>query len=117
MKIFKIEYNWYEGEYDKTLLGKDVSSEEFQKDFIKAKEFAESLKGKEINEGEYLGKGYRVSCLPEYYEQIIWFLKTKLGYIECDYDEDIIYAVDNNHDNKILLSKAIKKLEWVDIQK
>lgn len=116
MRIFKIEYHWYEGEYDKTLIGKDVSDEEFEKDLIKAKEFAESLIGNEIKNGEYLGKGYKVSCLPEYYEQIIWFLKTKLGYVECDYDTDIKYAVDDDQDKKIHLSKSVKKVEWVDIK-
>jgi hypothetical protein len=116
MKIFKIEYQWYEGDYDKTLLGKDVSSEEFEKDLIKAKEFAESLIGKEINEDEYLGKGYKIECLPEFYEQIIYFLKTKLNYVECDYDKDIKYAIEDNSDKKILLSKSVKKVEWVDIK-
>ena len=116
MKIFKIEYQWYEGEHDETLLGKNVEVDKFEKDLIKAKEFAESLIGKDIKEGEYLGKGYRVSCLPEYYEQIIWFLTTKLQYVECDYDNNIKYAVDDNSDKKIHLSKAEKKIERVDIK-
>jgi len=116
MKIFKIQYDWYEGEHEETLLGKNVSSEEFEKDLIKAKEFAESLIGKEIKEGKYLGKGYRVSCLPEYYEQIIWFLITKLDYIVCEYNNNIKYVVDDDQDKKIHLSKALKKTEWVDIK-
>lgn len=116
MRIFKIEYQWYEGDYSETLLGKDVSAEEFEKDLIKAKEFAESLIGKNINKGEYLGKGYKVECLPEFYEQIIWFLITKLGYIDCDYDTDVKYAVDDNSDKKIHLSKALKNIEWVDLK-
>ncbi len=116
MKIFKIEYNWYEGEHSETLLGKNVKTDEFEKDLIKAQKFAESLIGKEIKNGEYLGKGYRVTCLPEYYEQIIWFLTTKLGYIDCDFDKDIKYAVDDDSNKKIQLSKAEKKTEWRDIK-
>lgn len=111
MNIFKIEYNWYEGEHEEILLGKEVKHEEFEKDLINAKEFAESLIGKEIEEGEYLGKGYRVSCLPEYYEQIIWFLTEKLGYVVCYYDSDIDYDIDNNFDKKIEITKSERKTE------
>lgn len=116
MKIFRIGYQWYEGDCSETLLGKDVSYEEFEKDLIKAKEFAESLMGKEIKEGEHLGKGYTVECLPEFYEQIIWFLKTKLGYVDCDYDRDIKYFVDDDSDKKIHLSKAIRNTKLVNIK-
>ena len=92
MNIFKVEYYWPEDEHGETLLGKEIERKEFEKDLIKAKEFAESLIGKEIKEGEYLGKGYRLECLPEYYEQIIWFLVEKAGYIECWFDDGIIYV-------------------------
>ena len=109
MNIFKIEYDWYEGEHSETLLVKNVKREEFEKDIINAKEFAESLIGKEIKEGEYLGKGYRVDCLPEYYEQILWFLTKRLGYIECDYNEDITYNVDDYPNKKIEITKYERK--------
>jgi len=33
------------------------------------KNFAENLKGKEIKDYNYLGKGYGVECLPEFYAQ------------------------------------------------
>lgn len=115
MKIFKIAYQWHEGEYSEVLIGKDVSSEEFEKDIIKAKEFAESLIGKEIQEGEYLGKGYRVYCLPEYYEQIIWFLKKKLKYIEYEYNKDVKYMVDDFSDKKIQIIKMQKKIDQIKI--
>ncbi len=111
MNIFKIEYHWHEGEYEDTLLGKNVEREEFEKDIINAKEFAESLIGKKIEEGEYLGKGYRIDCLPEYYEQIIWFLTEKLGYIICHIDEDIDYTVDDFSDKQINITKSTRKIE------
>src|SRR3989344_701665 len=116
MNIFKIEYNWYEEDHEETLLGKEVSPEEFEKDLLQAKEFAEGLIGIEINEGEYLGKGYRVDCLPEYYEQIIWFLIQKLGYIICYIDEDIDYTVDDFSDKKISITKSERKIERNDLK-
>ena len=111
LNIFKIKYSLYEGEYGETLLGKNVEQEEFEKDIIKAKEFAEGLIGIEINDGDYLGKGYSVQCLPEYYEQIIWYLTEKLGYIECYYGQDIRYDVDDAPDKKINITQIKKKTE------
>lgn len=116
LNIFKIEYNWYEDDHEETLLGKNIEIEDFEKDIIKAKEFAESLIEKEIKEGEYLGKGYRVQCLPEYYEQIIWFLTERLGYVECNYDEGIIYYVDDSNDKKISIIKSEKKIERAELK-
>lgn len=109
--IFKLEYNWYEGEHEETLLGKEVERDEFEKDIIKAKDFAEGLIGKEIKDGEYLGKGYRVDCLPEYYEQIIWFLTERLGYIICYFDSDINYDVVDSPNRKIEINKSERKIE------
>jgi hypothetical protein len=111
MNIFKIEYYWPEDEHGETLLGKNVERKEFEKDLIKAKKFAESLIGKEIKEESYLGKGYRVQCLPEYYEQIIWFLTEKLGYSECQYNENITYNLDDYANKKIEITKNEKKTE------
>lgn len=70
-RIFKIEYNWYEGEHGEIFLGKYVEKEKFEKDLTKAKQFAKSLIGKKVKHQNYLGKGYSVECLPEYYQQII----------------------------------------------
>jgi hypothetical protein len=114
--IFKIEYNWYEGEHSEVLIGKRVSIKEFEKDLIKAKQFAESLIGKKIKFGEYLGKGYRVECLPEFYAQILWYLTEKLGYIYCYYDENICYSVDDLLEKKIQITKFEKKIERKDIR-
>ena len=116
MNIFKIEYNWYEGEHWEILLGKDVEAKKFEEDLIKAKEFAESLMGNEIKEGDYLGKGYMVQCLPEFYKQIVWFLTSKLNYIECDYDGDLNYEVDDDSDKKIGITKIKQKIERSEIK-
>jgi hypothetical protein len=109
MNIFKIEYYWYEDEHEETLLGKNVEREEFEKDLIKAKKFAESLKGKKIKSGKYLGKGYSIECLPEFYEQIIWFFTKKLGYIKCECNLKISYVIDDYSDKKILIDKVENK--------
>jgi len=107
--IFKIEYTWYEEDYGKTLLCKNVERKEFEKDLIEAKNFAESLIGKKIKRADYLGKGYSVECLPEYYEQIIWFLIEKKGYSECIFDKDIIYSIDDSSNGKKIQIKRYEK--------
>lgn len=116
MNIFKIEYYWPEDEHEEILLGKNIEQEEFEKDLIKAKEFTESIMGKKIKEGKYLGKGYRIQCLPEYYEQIIWFLTKKLGYVTCYFDENIYYIIDDSSDKKIVISKSQKKIEQNELK-
>jgi len=108
--LFKIEYDWYEGEHGETLVSKNVKAEEFEKDLIEAKDFALSLRDKKISEGNYLGKGYRVECLGEYYEQIIWFLVNKKEYTEIYYDQDIGYKVDDFNSNKIEITKFEKTI-------
>lgn len=109
LNIFKVEYDWCEGEHGEELLGKSVERKEFEKDLIKAKNFAKSLIGKEIKSGEYLGKGYIVQCLPEYYRQIIWFLEKKLGYIICCFDKNISYSIEDFSENEIYVNKTENK--------
>jgi hypothetical protein len=108
--IFKIEYDWYEGEHREILLGKKTTRKRFENDLMKAREFAEGLIGKEV-EKDYLGKGYAVECLPEFYEQIIWHLTNKSGYIECEYDDSVEYSIDDDSCRRITLTKSEKKTE------
>jgi len=121
MNIFKIYYDWYEGEHEETLVGKEVEKEQFLTDLIKAKDFAESMTGVKIdwNDKEpYVGRGYVVECLPEYYEQIIWYLTNKLGYIDCCFDEDISYKVDDNYYEEkphIGLEEKEETIKWTPI--
>ena len=115
LRIFKLKYDWYEGEYEETFLAKDVDIETFEKDLIEAKNFAQNLIEKEV-EHDYLGKGYSVACLPEYYEQIIWYLTTKLDYSISNIEEDLVYDVnDGVYGKKISLSKIAKKTEISDL--
>ena len=121
MNIYNIEYDWYEGEHEDTLVAKDVKQEEFEKDIIEAKKFAESLIGKETNrkEGQYfsdlIGEGYAVECLPEYYKTIIWYLIEKKGYIEVSYNEH--YSYDVNDDGIWEDDKKVGRINIVKIDK
>lgn len=110
MNIFKLQYSWYEGEHDEVLLGKDVEREAFEKDLVRAKDFAESLLGKESNK---FGEGYAVECRPEYYGQIVWYLTEKLGYVTCWMDKGVDYSVedDDSPTEKISVIKSERKVE------
>jgi len=105
LNVFKVEYFWYEGEHEQIFLAKDTKMEEFEKDLLEAKNFAEKLKGIEIKEVKYLGKGYKVECLPEFYAQIIWFLIEKKEYKECYLNGDISYIIDDNQKKEIDITK------------
>ena len=97
--LFKLEYDWYEGEHEEMLLSKDVELKEFDRDLIESKNFAISLIGKKVENNNFLGKGYAVECLPEFYQQIIWFLINKKGYIKCSFNEDFSYRVEDHFKN------------------
>ena len=116
LNIFKIEYYWYEEEHEEILLIKDVKREEFEKDLLEAKQFAEKLKGIEIKEGVYLGKGYRIECLPKFYEQIIWFLTEKKGYKKCQFDEDISYVIDDDSNKEINITQTEKTTKMTELK-
>lgn len=116
MNIFKIEYTWYEGDCGECFLAKDVDRKYFEKDLIEARDFAESLKGIEINRSEYLGKGYSVECLPEFFRQICWFLTEKKGYIECYINDDTPYFIDDDYTNKIGIQQRIEEVKWKHIE-
>ena len=116
INVFKVEYYWYEGEHEETSLAKDVNKEEFEKDLLEARNFAEKLKGVEIKEGEYLGKGYTIECLPEFYGQIIWFLINKKEYKECQLNEDISYTIDDDSNKKIGITKDERTTKITEIK-
>jgi hypothetical protein len=110
LNIFKVRYEWYDGDSGETLLAREATKEQFEKDLSQAKEFAENLKG--IADGPILGSGYSTECLPEYYSKIIWFLLEKKGYSECQYNESVDYYVDDHSETSIGIQKRIKKTEW-----
>lgn len=114
--IFKVEYDWYEEEHEETLLSKNVEREEFEKDLIEAKKFAKSLISKKTEKGDYLGKGYSVECLPEYYEQVVWFLTEKKEYSECNFDEDITYNInDSENGEEIQINKCEEQTKITEL--
>jgi len=115
LNSFKLEYYWYEDEHEETILIKDVKREEFEKD-LEAKQFAEKIKGIKIKEGKYLGKGYNIECLPEFYEQIIWFLKEKKKYKECQFNVDISYIIDDDSNKEINIAKNEKITKRTDLK-
>lgn len=116
INLFKIKYQWVEGEYGEALLGKNVEREGFERDLIKARKFSQDLLGKIIRKGNYLGRGYRVECLPEFYEQIVWFMVNKLGYTECHLENITEYEIDDWGDpSKILLRKISEKTEIIEL--
>lgn len=110
MQIFKINYTWYEGEYEETYLGKDIDKIQFERDIKEAKDFAKSLLGKEIEKEDYLGKGYHTECLPEFYNQIIWFLVNKKNYTECFLDNSK-YSIEDDHSKEIFVEKIEQEIK------
>ncbi|MFH1065515.1 MAG: hypothetical protein V1734_03355 [Nanoarchaeota archaeon] len=115
LRIFRIYYDWYEDDHKETLLGKRVSEEEFEKDIMEAINFAKSLIGKEMKFGDYLGKGYSVECLPQYYGQVVWFLTEKKGYLLCDFDMEIQYKIEDEYKDRITARKRIETVQWEEI--
>lgn len=95
LRIFKIEYSWYEDEHEQVLLAKRVSPDQFEKDISAARQFAEKLRRTKADRSDYLGKGYYLECLPEFFEQIVWLLTNKKGYEPCKFDIDISYDIDD----------------------
>ena len=116
--IFKIRYEWYEDDADTSYLAKAVNGKQFEKDVTKARDFARSLLGKKIKDLKpYLGKGYSVECLPEFYMQIIWYLIEKLGYLECNIDKWTTYFVEDDYSDKITIRKRTEKYKFKEVGK
>src|SRR3989338_5634488 len=114
--IFKIGYVWHDGDEDYTYLAAAKDKEQNHKDLMEARSFAENLIGKKTEERDYLGKGYSVQCLPEFYEQIVWYLETKLGYVVCYMDDDTEYFVDDFRGaTKIIVSRRVRKIEATEL--
>jgi len=116
--IFKIRYEWYEDDADTSYLAKAVNEKQFEKDVTKARDFARSLLGKKIKDLKpYLGKGYSVECLPEFYMQIIWYLIEKLGYLECNIDKWTAYFVEDDYSDKITIRKRTEEYKFKEVGK
>lgn len=116
--IYKVFYDWYEGEHEEVLLGKKVDTEEFEKNLGEARDFAQNLIGKKRKLMHYLGTGYSVECLPQYYEQILWFLTKKKGYKYCNFDAKVSYKIDDERNGrKIAVKRKEKSVLWQTLKK
>ena len=80
LRLFNLQYTWYEGEHDSTVLATTKEQNEIEKDL---KEAASSIK---------IEENLR-DCLPEAYRRIISILRQK-GYIECSFFLDPDYYVE-----------------------
>ncbi|MDD3175219.1 MAG: hypothetical protein PHU51_01970 [Candidatus Nanoarchaeia archaeon] len=110
MNIFRIKYEWYEGEENEIFLSNNVTKEQFEKDLKESRNYVYKL----INSD----KNSSITCLPKYYEQIVWFLINKLNYVECHYDEDSIYYVDDEvGSEKIFVKRKDRKDIFINLDK
>ena len=100
INLFKIEYNWYEGEHEEILLGKAITEEQFEFDLKEAKKYVQSQIGKKDKKSKW-----NVECLPEYYRELLDYLVKKHKYQVCSIDNNISYEVDDNFDKKISITK------------
>jgi len=95
MQLYKISYDYYEGEHEETLLAKDVDKEQFDKDIMEAKDYAQSLIGLKYKKSNF-SVPYSVECLPEFYNKIVDYLETQKGYVEIHTNDDIHYEVQDS---------------------
>ena len=94
MQLYKISYDYYEGEHEETLLAKDVDKEQFDKDIMEAKDYAQSLIGLKYKKSNF-SVPYSVEYLPEFYNKIVDYLETQKGYVEIHTNDDVCYEIDD----------------------
>jgi len=114
MQLYKISYDYYEGEHEEILLAKDVETEQFDKDIIEAKDYAQSRIGLKYKKSEYM-KPYNVEYLPEFYQTIADYLQEQKGYIEIHTNDDIHYEVDDSGTQEKEIS--VEKVEIHTVRK
>ena len=84
LHLFKLQYSWYEGEFQSTILATAKEKEEIEQDL---KEIASSIRiDRKKEEGAH-------DCLPEAYRRIVNFLEQK-GYTVCYFLSDPEYYVE-----------------------
>ena len=103
LHLFNLQYTWYEGEHQSTILATTKEQDEIEKDL---KEVASSIKIER----------YLSDCLPEAYIRIIDILMQK-GYIECSFFLDPDYyakdeLVKKTKSHKYRIENLIEKKEW-----
>ncbi|MEK6869095.1 MAG: hypothetical protein AABX74_02615 [Nanoarchaeota archaeon] len=106
LHIFRLQYTWYEGEHDSTILATTKEKEEIEKDL---KDAASLIETDVKREKEAVYK-------PDAYQRIIEILKQK-GYIVCyflidqEYYVEEIGTVENTKFLKYGIIHKIKKTE------
>lgn len=113
LNLYKFKYYWCEGEEQTTYLAKNVNESEFLTDLAQALEFANSLRGTELETNKFFeaGKNYGVECLPEYYAQVIYYMTEKLKYYEIDQDDRVEYILDD-HTNGLTVQKREETVKF-----
>ena len=107
LHLFKLQYSWYEGEFQSTILATAKEKEEIEHDL---KEIGNSIRIDRKKEDT-------VDCKPEAYRRIISILEQK-GYIVCYFLSDPEYYVDevcyikNIRQHKYGIIHLTKKTEW-----
>ena len=100
--IRKIKYTWHEGDYGEAYIVYD-NEEQLEKDLVEAQDKA--------NEHT----GYRVRCLPSFYDFIIKHLEEQ-GYIIDYYFDDTSYDVDDDMGNKVAIQRRENKVDYIDLK-
>lgn len=107
LHLFKLEYSWYEGEHQSTILAAAKEQEEIEQDIRDA---ANSLKTYQIEEKVRIYKS-------DAYQKIISILEQK-GYMVCyflsdpEYYVDDVGFIDNIKIQKFGIIHRTKKIEW-----
>ena len=107
LNLFKLQYSWYEGEFQSCIFATNKDKKEIEKDL---KEDVSSVKIDWDDDKE-------VDCLPTAYEKVIETLEKK-GYAPCYFIEDPIYVVRdwekkrNKKFNMYTIENEEKRRKW-----
>ena len=107
LNLFKLQYTWYDGEHQSTILATKKEQNEIEEDL---KEAASSIRIDRKKEKA-------VDCLPEAYRRIIDILRQK-GYVVCYFLSDPDYYVreaeiiKRTKSRKYRIEHLMEKSEW-----
>ena len=106
LNLFKLQYSWYEGEFQSCIFATNKDKKEIEKDL------KESVDSVEIDEK----KEKDVDCLPTAYARVIETLEKK-GYSPCYFIEDPVYITrdwekKNKKFNVYAIENEEKRRKW-----
>ncbi len=109
LNLFKLEYRWYEGEFESIILTTTKEEKEIEKDL------------KEITRNVKIDDEKEVDCLPTAYRKIITELE-KRGYSICYFITNPVYSVEDEQFmkgkksvNKYRIHHKEEKIKWAKI--